>query len=351
MTPELVRFWRRVRRFFEPPRQLRPTRLGWFFLGGALALGVAAVNTGNNLLYFVLGMFLAAIVVSGFISERNLRGLNIDRVAPLGATAGEPATVAFVVSRDARRLPALAVTVRDRDPETRVVEPAVRFARIDGEATRRRAYTRVFPSRGVARIEEVVVGTTFPFGLFVKSRRFELSTEVRVQPRLARPAESEAPGGREEGVAPAVERGEGFDLFGLRDHTDGDDARRIHWKATARLGRIVVKEPAREQPPQVVVRLLLDGHESPAAFEAAVSRAAGTAVELLEEGFGTGLLAGDLYLPPSASVMAREAILDALVDVAPGPDRSADRELPSRAAVVTVGPVGPLAVPREVASR
>ena len=77
-----------ILRMLEPPRKLRPTRVGWFFVGGVLSIGIAAVNTGNNLLYFVLAMMLGAIVVSGILSERNLRGLWVERSVPGDVTAG-----------------------------------------------------------------------------------------------------------------------------------------------------------------------------------------------------------------------------------------------------------------------
>src|SRR5262245_33753614 len=51
-------FWERVRRFFNPPRKLKFTREGKYYLGITLGVGFAAINTGNNLLYLLLGMLL-----------------------------------------------------------------------------------------------------------------------------------------------------------------------------------------------------------------------------------------------------------------------------------------------------
>src|SRR5437868_2489751 len=142
------RLWRRVQRWLSPPRQLKPTRIGWMFLAGVIAMGVAAVNTGNNLLYFVLGMFLAAIVVSGILSERNLRFLEISRDPAGDATAGSPVAMAYLISRSAGRLPAFALTLRDRDPESGERFEEVRVPRVDPVSSRRRLYSRTFATRG-----------------------------------------------------------------------------------------------------------------------------------------------------------------------------------------------------------
>ena len=42
--------WARVWRRLRPPRRLRFTREGNWFVFLALAIGLAAINTGNNLL-------------------------------------------------------------------------------------------------------------------------------------------------------------------------------------------------------------------------------------------------------------------------------------------------------------
>src|SRR5687767_14874334 len=97
--------WQKLLRLLEPPRKLRPTRVGWFFVLAVIAIGAAAVNTGNNLLYFILGMTLGAIVISGILSERNLRGLWVERSVPSTVTAGVPATLSYVVTARRRFLP------------------------------------------------------------------------------------------------------------------------------------------------------------------------------------------------------------------------------------------------------
>ena len=55
----------RLRRFLRPPRQLQFTRQGVAFTGMTFLVGMGAINTGNNLLYLMLGLMLGLIIISG----------------------------------------------------------------------------------------------------------------------------------------------------------------------------------------------------------------------------------------------------------------------------------------------
>ena len=79
------------RRLLFPQRTIRPTRDGWWCLFAALGLGVAAVNTGNNLAYLLCSMLLAIITVSGMLSDQSLRGVRLLPVLPDEVYAGRAA--------------------------------------------------------------------------------------------------------------------------------------------------------------------------------------------------------------------------------------------------------------------
>src|SRR5260370_35849800 len=64
-----------------------------------LGVGVGALNTGNNLLYLVLGLLLSAIVVSGVLSEGSLGRLSARRLGTDAAFAGEPFAFRWLIPR------------------------------------------------------------------------------------------------------------------------------------------------------------------------------------------------------------------------------------------------------------
>lgn len=94
-------------------------------------------------------------------------------------------------------------------------------------------------------------------GLFEVPLTFANPFGIEVVPRaLARPL-SLPHGGRSKSRAMAGrngrQRGDGTDLHELREHSPGDSFRRIAWKASARRGKLVVKEFEREERDVVVV--------------------------------------------------------------------------------------------------
>src|SRR6202162_1046539 len=58
------------------------TRVGIIYVVIVLLIGIAALNTGNNLLYIVVAAMLAAIVVSGVASAVVLRELELELKIP-----------------------------------------------------------------------------------------------------------------------------------------------------------------------------------------------------------------------------------------------------------------------------
>ena len=97
--------WERFLRALGPPRKLKFTREGKYYLGITLGVGFAAINTGNNLLYLLLGMLLSLIVVSGVMSDLSLRRLTVTRRLPVRAQVGRAHLVEIEVYNHKKRVP------------------------------------------------------------------------------------------------------------------------------------------------------------------------------------------------------------------------------------------------------
>src|SRR5947209_19569894 len=87
------------------------TREGLAYLGVAMVIGIAALNTTNNLLFIVLAAMLAAIAVSGFASAAVLRGLQLDVALRAIAFAAKPFIAHFKLHNPRRWIPAFSVRV------------------------------------------------------------------------------------------------------------------------------------------------------------------------------------------------------------------------------------------------
>ena len=234
MTSPTSRLRAAVRAWLRPPRKLKITGTGRTYLVVTMGVGLGALNTGNNLLYLVLGLLLSLIVVSGILSERSLKGLHVRRIGAEGAWAGEPFAFRWALQREAGLAFALSVTELGG-----AVEGAAFISILEpGPETVVRA-DALAPRRGPLSLTGIAVTTTFPFGLFAKTREYDAADVLLVYPR--RVPSRPTPTGLEQGPPgdsgdPRKNDGSG-DVLGLRELVDGEDARRIHWLKSATAGK------------------------------------------------------------------------------------------------------------------
>src|SRR5271166_2560995 len=170
-------------RFMRPPRRLKFTREGKFFVGITLGVGFAAINTANNLLYLLLGLLLSLIVVSGVMSELSLQGLTVVRRLPLRAQVGRPHLVEIEVFNHKHRIPSYAIEVED----LRARQPADKrcfFLKISPNSAQVAAYRRTPLRRGRDVHVGFRIATRFPFGLFEKSREVTAPGELVIYPAV-----------------------------------------------------------------------------------------------------------------------------------------------------------------------
>jgi uncharacterized protein (DUF58 family) len=263
-----------------------------------VGVGIAAINTGNNLLYLVLGLMLSLIVLSGVLSELSLRGLTFKRRLPRRAFAGTSLLVEIEVHNNKKWAPSYSVEVEDRI-EQRVTDKRCYFLKVSAGARQTAAYRRVAPLRGRERYLGLRVATRFPFGLFEKWREVELEDEHVVFP--APVPQPEAPRARSMsrgGFNARKDRGRG-DVDGLRELRDGESAREVDWKKTAQsVHAVIVRERASEGAKVVQIELRNGPAERERPgfsrlFEEELRRVAWRATQALESGAMLELRAED----------------------------------------------------------
>src|SRR6266446_603037 len=87
------------------------TRAGMVYMGITLVIGVASINTGNNLLYIVVAALLSAILVSGIASAIVLRHLELDVHLPEHVFAGRPMLARLLLQNLSGWLPSFSIRV------------------------------------------------------------------------------------------------------------------------------------------------------------------------------------------------------------------------------------------------
>lgn len=282
----------------------RPTLRGLAFLVGGVACGVIAYLIGRSeFLYAASLLILLPAIALIIVRVRPLR-MSITRAfSPAVVTAGTPTVVELAV-RNLSNAPSPAASWTDRipwapfraGPGDLPVMPAGGAARSTRNA--RMGYSLRPSLRGVYDIGPLDVSYTDPFGLAVGRLAVGGSQSLYVIPQVAALGESVSLAVSGEGTARLVQHlaiGNEDDLM-TREYRIGDALRRVHWRASARHGELMVRQEEQRSFPEA--RLLLDtrlNSYGPAAtevggqgfdwFEWAITMVASIGVHLHRSGF------------------------------------------------------------------
>jgi len=294
------------------------TREGVAYLLAVLVIGIAALNTGNNLLFIVLAAMLAIFGVSGVASAANLRGLELQVIIPKNAFANRPVQVRVNLVNPRVWMPAFSVKVfspidkkkrkrgwewsktefvfprkrkwlrlpdfvlRKKSPppwQAKILTRPVYFTFVGLRSSVGIELEQAFPRRGLYSQEGFSIATRFPFSFLIKSRKVALERELLVYPSLLESDDFLDLLPMITGEFVSFVRGRGNELYRIREHTPQDPARFVDWKATAKTGALKVREFTREDERRL--RIVFDnpepGRVSSPAYEHAVSLAASLA--------------------------------------------------------------------------
>ena len=179
--------------------------------------------------------------------------------------------------------------------------------------------------RGKYDLGPLAVISSDPLGLFQKSRWFGKPQPFTVYPSLvslpsfALPS-SDLPGDstsrqHTQVVTPAAS--------GIRDYMPGDSYSRVHWRSTARTGKLMVKEFEQEESAKVWIVLDMEervhrGSGPESSEEYAVTAAASIADKYLQRGLPVGITAVgniELNLAPKPGVNQFDLIMEGLAEL------------------------------------
>ncbi|MEX0776813.1 MAG: DUF58 domain-containing protein [Phycisphaeraceae bacterium] len=251
---------------------------GFVYAVVATLILVAAWLTQANLLFWSFGLMIGGLVVSIFISWYSLRRIELERLPPEHAVAGEPMVLRYRLLNQKRWMPSFNLVIREtwgdgprgwrREgplahspprlsgfPHGWVVHLGPRqFVQAEAICWPRR--------RGTLELERIVLSSTFPFGIIRRVVEYEQPGEIRVFPALYRisrtlwyrlsvldPAghlQIDHAGGSEE-------------FFGLRQYRPGDNLRSIDWRHSAKTGQLICREMTQPSPPRIMLLLDLTG--------------------------------------------------------------------------------------------
>ncbi|RIQ30051.1 DUF58 domain-containing protein [Jiangella rhizosphaerae] len=315
------------------------TRRGWAFLavgGGAI---VAAVLAGQRDVLRVGLLLVVVPAISLVVALRSRVRLAASRsVEPPRVSVGERATVHLRLANSAR-IPTGVLLVEDSIPFTLGARPRFVLDHVWSRFRRDVTYAIDPVVRGRYKVGPLTVRVTDPFGMVELRRAFSdvgtliVTPTVHQLPPVRLVGEWSGSGeSRPRAIAAA-----GEEDATIRAYRIGDDMRRVHWRATAHHGELMVRRE--EQPWQSRATLLLDtrtsGHTGEgidSSLEWSVTAAASIGVHLAERGYAVrlatdhgGAVSTNWHDPASGPGDAKVSLLDALAVVQPQRDASVGR--------------------------
>ena len=221
------------------------------FMVVAVVLVLAAFTTGLSFLFYVVYLGLLVVGGSYVLTRFGLADLEAGyRVDHRQGHVGDDLRTTYSIS-NASRLP---------KPWLEVYNPTDLPVALPGRALglrswAQRSWIAIVPltKRGTYRIEPMVVRTGDPFGFFEAAATVGRPTVVTVFPRVLPLPRWRLPNAYLEGTHSAPERTLQTTPLAttVRPYAPGDSFNRIHWRSTARLGEIQVKEFDLEQTADV----------------------------------------------------------------------------------------------------
>jgi uncharacterized protein (DUF58 family) len=313
----------------SPRRSGRPAPLaalttrGRCLLGLCPVLAVSAWVFGEPDLLRLAVLLLVLPLVCSLAVVRTRYGLSCTRsLEPAAVQVGGETGVRLEL-RNVSRLPSGVLLMEDTLPYALGGRPRFVLDRVEPGGLREVVY-RVRPSaRGRFPLGPLAVRLTDPFGLCELQRSFTSVDSLLVTPAVIPLPPVRLGGDRGgSGDTPSAALATGTDDVTTREYRRGDDLRKVHWRSTARVGELMVRQE--EQPRRNRATLLLDGRRAAhrgdgptSSYECAVSATASIGINLVRGGFAVTLESDGIPLLPPGAQVSEAVLLGALADVSP----------------------------------
>ncbi len=212
----------------------------------AMFLVVMAILVNSPPLFYMTTAVLALLGAARLQAWLAVRGLRFDREAPPSVSVGEQVTVELAVTADSKVRRPLLTIVDHLPPGLRALDrtPSLPVAPAFGQRLRTRYSFRPM-RRGRFSWRQVTVHGSDALGVISMEKVYTTeAAHLTVHP-VAIPIgvelRPEAGWGLSD-LETGRTKGSGLEPQGVREYVFGDPQRFVHWRSTARTGRLMVKE-------------------------------------------------------------------------------------------------------------
>ncbi|MCA8993933.1 MAG: DUF58 domain-containing protein [Planctomycetaceae bacterium] len=246
---------------------------GALFLIIMIVLFVGSMIGKSNTLMMVFALFAGSLIMNGNMAFVMLRSLSISRELPKRVMVGEPFTVTMTLGNGKWWLSAWVMICRDLVRHHQgSLRPEIVFMRVPPKSKQRGHYELCLHKRGEYIFGPTTVDTRFPLGLIERGVSFAEQAQLLVYPRIGHmlPSWRSRITHASELVTYVQPQSGPFndEMHSTREYRPGDDTRLIHWRTSARMNELMVKEYRESRDRHLLV--IVDVWQDPKLNEANV---------------------------------------------------------------------------------
>ena len=267
-----------------------------------LALGVASVNTGNNLLYLITSAFLSFMLLAGVFGKRNVEALDVEISFPEEIYANKEAFINVKIINKKKFFPAFLIRILIKDFDISYL-----FPYFEREAN---SILKIKPNkRGIQTLKEIYIASVFPFNFFIRWKKINKIFSFIVFPEPKKCDFIFYQDRKNKGEMETNKSGWEGDLLSIKDYIEGTPVKYIHWKATAKTDKLKVKEFSELKNQPVIIDF--EKINLPEK-ELKLSCITYLILEMMKKGVPIGLKIKDKFYKPSLSYNHKVALLTEL---------------------------------------
>jgi uncharacterized protein (DUF58 family) len=297
-----------------------PAYGGWVLIGLTFCFWLAATNTMAGWLYVLSGLGVALLLLSAILPMQMLKGLELRRSPLSPVHVGDPLAIKIHVRNQTTQGKG-PIVMQDEVPRWLGERAEVVIEAIASQSQDTWQYSLSPERRGLYQWQSVTLRTGAPLGLFLSRRVQKVQASVLIYPRVLPLSrcpllEEIGPSAQQQlQQVPLSRTGNEGSTRSLRPYRTGDPMRMVHWRSSARLNALRVRELEVMSGGQTfAIALDTQSNWHPDAFEQAVMAAASLVIYATQRQY-----APQLWTSQWGQVEGTQHILEVLAQIEPQP--------------------------------
>jgi len=260
------------------------TKTGIIFILVTIAVGSVGLSSQNNLIYFIFSLLLSTYIISGILSISNILDFDFN-IYPIDFIfAKKPQAFYFELDNK---------TKSHRYLISAKVDKFESYFDIIAPGQNKNLITFAFPKRGKYNLNICNISSEFPFAFFKRMTKISKNNEIIVFPEIKKVALFDTGGS----LAMPIKTSELYpeDFHTIKDYRQGEDARNINWKISAKIGdeKIVKRKSEGGAEKLFFVDTSVLAYQNSNEFEDAIRRIASAIFSSYEQGESFGMILPD----------------------------------------------------------